>query len=472
MYSVCDLKKFYQAPLKFTGITLPYKTATHAVYPLLTDISQKNIDYLTQQLQQKKPLGEGANGKAYAIPSPFEGIKGDIIVKVHKGKAAFQQDDLKEIQCLDLLESLSKQKKSLHHSQRGLVAFKPEGGMQHVVSTYVPGDHPDKDHNPITNKALHLCMEQIIALEKGTPEHGRFLHCDFKSANMSVSSNSAGFYDWDNLQVISLKESILRGAKREAGFEKYHDYINEKHRDYRRLFTIYDTADTFPFKTNLKHFESRVIAPYLGEFIQAGQKKEGRRFLQQYLQEKAYYHRSMQSHYAELAKEIEQKASITDTDTLEYKRLLHKISRSEGIHANLLEGENNQTPKDILKAELYKMQLSHSAWRSKADRQLIDFNGKKMPINGKQIGTLFDRSKSYFQECFALAKSDKDVARKRYYKNCLMLIRILDKYFNVRSPKVESDEVKVGQSYNPALRAMNLDGPPQKDFEEELYRKR
>jgi hypothetical protein len=448
---------------RFGGIKPPYSTETHMVYPLLKDISQKNIDSLTRQLYQSKPVGEGDNGKAYLVSSPFEDIKENVVVKVHKGLQARQKDDLQEVKSLDMLEDLWKEK-SLGLSQRGLVAFKPKGGLQHIVSTFVPGTLQDINYNPITPKALHRCVEHIITLDQGTPKHGRFLHRDFHDlGNVHVSSNNAGFFDWENLCTIPIKKNVFIGMRRKPGYEKYHDYINHVRPWFKgSWYVLFGTADTFPFENNLKHFESRVISPYLSKLIQAGKKQEGRSFFQQYLQEKAFYHLTMQGYYSNLAKKIEQNTPAADADNMKYFRIIQKIASSEGVHAKLLTSENTKTPKDILKAELFKMQLAYYAWYLRDCSSLGDFNGK-------QIGELFDRSKSYFQERSSLAKWNQDLDRKRYYQNCLMIIQVLDKEFNLPRPMVKPVLTEAGQVYFPPIRAMKPDGPRDLNLEEQLY---
>jgi hypothetical protein len=450
----------YHLPPKgaqFKGIRPPYETETHTIYPLLEDISKENIDFLTKQINKyKQPFGEGWNGKAYFVPSPFKSIKGNVVVKIHKGKAAInQKDSFKEVRALDSLESLWREK-SPGASQRGLVAFKPNDGLQHIVSTYVPGGKPDIEYNPITNQALHHCIEQLIAFDQGASKLGRFLHGDIRSENLNFSATNAGFYDWEQSEIVPVKESVLLGAKRRPDHMKHHDYINQVPSHY----VLFRTADTFPFQSNLKHFESGVIYRYLREYAKVGGKREGQQFFQLYLQEKAFYHRAMHAHYRKLASEVVQNDVTKDAVNLEYGKLLQKIARSELIHANLLAGEEGRTPKDILKAEFYKMLLAHYAWRSRGYRSHSDFNGK-------QMGRLFDRSKSYFQESISLAKSNKDVERQRYYKNCLMIIKVLDKHFNSPCSGLKVSCTGEGQVpfFYPAVRAMKLDGPRQIDFE-------
>jgi hypothetical protein len=444
--------------LHFAGIKPAYSTATHTIHPLKLDIHQNQIDALQKHIsQQKKPDGEGMNGRAFIVPSPFNEIPGDVVVKIHKGKDAkfTPHHGQKEVHALDLLDDLW-QAHGLKGSQLGLVAFKPKDGLQHIVSTRVLGRNPDVRNNPITKEALKSCIEQLILFDKGTPEEGRFFHSDINPKNINVTATGAGFYDWEHLFTEPLELMILRGASRKTGYEKYHFYKHDGP-------ILHDTADTFPFKSNLKHFEARVIYPYLREFSQSGLKLEGRQFFQSYLHQKASYHKAMQAHYTAVAQSVKQDKSVPENAREHYSRALNKVARSEAIHADLLIGKDAKTPRDIVKSELYKMRLAYFAWLSRGVHQ--------DKFNGAQVGEFFDQSKQYFEERFNLAKQEKDVKRQRYYKNCLMIIQALDTHLNSSRPVFNpSDTERVEpQFYCKPARIRMSSEPRHSDLEETLF---
>lgn len=388
--------------ISFCGICRPYVNSNGVkVIPISSKPNDREIESAigTSKNYNKKPM-EGYNGYVYWLGE-------DLVLKKFKGDEAFSNDPSREI---NMLDSMYDNSLVFNNSQTGKYAFTTPDGETYLVSTKVEGKNPSLD-NPFTKENLKSLVGIISQMDSGADFKGsskkgfsdrcRFMNYDFNGGNINITPLKAGLFDFEYAVIENLDDMIDKTIIR-------HDTGANCHQ-----------SDTSGVPSSLRSFEFYTFCPYLLSL------DNPKSIFQDYLEIKGDYHKKMSEFYADYANQSD------------FRGICKGISKKELVHSGLLKkDEKGCIPEDILKAEAYKIQMSHFMHEQSQFSDTGRINPKQLKDYTKKITAFFKASLEH-----AEASGDKD--RVIYYNDCLELMASWMRVNTTLAEKIEKKDPEI-----------------------------
>lgn len=410
---VLNLQKLTPA---FTGVKPPYVKNGRNITPIAINPTETDIQKALKAEKTAKAADdfmEGYNGYAFWFGE-------DLVVKKYKGKDAFSDDPSREIRMLD---TLFNNDLMFPNSQLGMYAF-TNGDSTYLVSTKVDGEEPNSVLSPFTKENLASLVEIILKMDKGAPVKGspkngcadrvRFMNYDFNGANIKLTENKAGLFDFEYSVLENIDDMIEKTIVRKDTGANCHQ------------------SDTSALPSSLRSFEFYTFCPYLN-----GAKGDVSGLFNDYLAIKGRYHREMYKFFRDFSKESK------------FKDIVNEISISELAHANLLrKNADGKVPRDIVIAEASKIQMSHFMH----EQSQFSDTGR---VNPKQLQEYTDETINFFKICYKRAVDSGDINREVYYRDCLELFESWQRVNSTLKEKIDKKDPeimrKLTDEYAPTL---------------------
>ena len=161
-----------------------------------------------------------------------------------------------------------------------LLARAKAGDVHFLLTTHVPGAHPDPAQHPLDTPQLQGIFDTLFAMDcQG------LMHYDLKPGNLLLDGKRHGLIDFEF-----------------ARFESWQDAYAPATTTYCEDFNVSPNPH-FPARTNVANFEFRTLAGYLAGLARATPTAGAAEFLRHYLQAKSRYHERMGQFLADLAPE-------------------------------------------------------------------------------------------------------------------------------------------------------------------------
>jgi len=363
----------------FAGIKPPYLKNGRKITPIAHDPSESEIKRALEAEKTAKDVMEGYNGCAFWLGE-------DLVVKKYKGENALNNDPDREIRTLN---TLFDNNLFFNNSQLGMYAF-TDGAFTYLVSTKVDGEEPDSEVLSFNKENLSSLLGIISRMDKGTLVEGsskrgfsdriRFMNYDFNGANIKLTKDKAGLFDFEYSVLENIDDMIEETIiKKNAGVNCHQ-------------------SDTSPLPSSLRSFEFYTFCLYLNS-VKSGAPE----LFNDYLALKGSYHREMYKFFRDFSKE----SKFPDT--------ANEISIHELAHSNLLrKNADGKIPSDIVMSEARKIQMSYFIH----NQSPFCSTGE---INPKQLSEYTDESIEFFESSLQKALDKGDINREVYYRDCLEL---------------------------------------------------
>jgi hypothetical protein len=162
-----------------------------------------------------------------------------------------------------------------------LLARAKVGDVHFLLTTHVPGAHPDPSQHPLDTPQLQGIFDTLFAMDcQG------LMHYDLKPGNLLLDGKRHGLIDFEF-----------------ARFESWQDAYAPATTTYCEDFNVSPNLH-FPARSNVANFEFRTLAGYLAGLARATSAAGAGEFLRHYLQAKSRYHERMGQFLADLAPEF------------------------------------------------------------------------------------------------------------------------------------------------------------------------
>lgn len=149
-----------------------------------------------------------------------------------------------------------------------------------LLTTYIPGDHPDPRHHPLDERRLEGLFDTLFTMDcQG------LMHYDLKPQNILFDSDRHGLIDFEF-----------------ARFEPWHDAYAKTAKTYCEDYNASPNPH-FPGRTNVANFEFRTLSAYLNYLARVMSDKCADDILSVYLQAKSRYYARIGHFLAELPAE-------------------------------------------------------------------------------------------------------------------------------------------------------------------------
>lgn len=259
---------------------------------------ERELEEFTQKGDNADLIGAGISSAVYK----FKRIK-DIVFKKSLNRNDNFQDEIEHLRMLP--ESLRSVQKFIAQ------AFDDETGLFYLLSTKMPGKIADCKKNPWTREYFKNFFETLFELDKNGIYHGD-LHC----GNILLDdAGNANLIDFQWTQKLTRSEYFTNKAQ--------------------------SMLPPFIMSENSQMFEMAGI-PYYIKFTDNS--RQGKRFLQDYLKEKAVYHQNRS----------------------DFLRIFYERSVNEKEKSNIIKGINYEDAQsiilrhptdDVLRIEIKKLQF-------------------------------------------------------------------------------------------------------------------
>ena len=209
-----------------------------------------------------------------------------------------------------------------------LLARVRAGDDYFLLTTHLPGAHPDPSHYPLDRAQLQGIFDSLFAMDGQG-----LMHYDFKPANILFDGPRHGLIDFEF-----------------ARFETWEDAYAPATTAYCEDFNVSPNPH-FPARTNVANFEFRTLATYLAGLARSTSPANADAFVRDYLQVKSLHHERMAQFLTDLAPEsIERLAARGDLAAREARQRLAKAAAFSDRLAALM--RNADAPVRVLERAL------------------------------------------------------------------------------------------------------------------------
>lgn len=387
----------------FCGVEKPFvDNKGNKIIPISKSPSQAEmysaINVTLDGLQ--KPM-TGYNGEAFWLGE-------DLVVKRYKGKDAFSDDPMREI---NMLDSMYDHNLRFNNSQTGCFAIKTKDGECYLVSTRVNGKNPNALLSPFNKENLKSLIQIITQMDTGSvfensskngfSDRCRFMNYDFNGGNINVTKSKAGLFDFEYSVIENLDDMIFKTIINNDTGANCHQ------------------SDTSPIPSSLRSFEFYTFCDYL----KSADDRET--LFNDYLKIKGEYHSSMADFYRSFSNETE------------FKDIVDDISTKEAVHSRLLRADaKGNIPFDIKKSEAIKIQMANFM------HEQSQFSDTGI-INPAQLKDFTKDAIEFFKNELHKAANKGDEDRIAYYKDCLELFSSWKRVNKTLSEKIERKDPEI-----------------------------